>query len=30
MNIGIIVHSHTGNTLAVAETLKETLAKLGH
>lgn len=30
MNIGIIVHSHTGNTLSVAEKLKETLMRTGH
>lgn len=30
MHVGIIVHSHTGNTLSVAEALKETIIKLGH
>ena len=30
MNIGIIVHSHTGNTLSVAEKLKENLLSKGH
>ncbi len=30
MNIGIIVHSKTGNTLSVAERLKEQLIKNGH
>jgi len=30
MKIGIVVHSHTGNTLAVAESLKEALLKAGH
>ena len=30
MNIGIIVYSHTGHTLAVAERLKETLSAAGH
>jgi len=30
MNIGIIVHSHTGNTLSVAEKLKEKYEKEGH
>lgn len=30
MNIGIIVHSHTGNTLSVAEKLQERLSKKGH
>ena len=30
MNIGIIVHSHTGNTLSVAEKLKESLTLKGH
>ena len=30
MNIGIIVYSQTGNTLAVAEKMKETCAAAGH
>lgn len=30
MNIGIIVHSHTGNTLSVAEKLKEKFLSEGH
>jgi flavodoxin len=30
MKIGIIVHSHTGNTLSVAERLKEKLVSAGH
>lgn len=30
MKIGIIVHSHTGNTLSVAERLKDTLQESGH
>jgi len=30
MNIGIIVYSQTGNTLSVAEKLKEKLAAAGH
>jgi len=30
MNIGIIVHSHTGNTLSVANKIKEELEKKGH
>jgi flavodoxin len=30
MNIGIIVYSHTGNTLSVAEKLEEKLVKAGH
>lgn len=30
MKVGIIVHSHTGNTLSVAERLKEALIKEGH
>ncbi len=30
MNIGIIVHSQTGNTLSVAEKLREALAQAGH
>ena len=30
MNIGIIVHSHTGNTYSVAERLMESLVKDGH
>jgi hypothetical protein len=30
MNIGIIVHSETGNTHSVATTLKEKLAAAGH
>jgi len=30
MNIGIIVHSHTGNTLLVAERLKEKFVAQGH
>jgi NAD(P)H dehydrogenase (quinone) len=30
MNIGIIIHSHTGNTLAVGEKLKDTLLAAGH
>lgn len=30
MNIGIVVYSQTGNTLAVAQKLKEVLAKSGH
>ncbi len=30
MNIGIIVHSCTGNTLSVAEKLKESLTLKGH
>jgi flavodoxin len=30
MNIGIIVFSHTGNTLSVAEELEERLVKAGH
>ncbi|MBH1941791.1 flavodoxin [Mobilitalea sibirica] len=30
MKVGIIVHSHTGNTLSVAEKMKETLLAAGH
>lgn len=30
MKIGIIVHSHTGNTLSVAEKLKEKFLSAGH
>ncbi len=30
MNIGLIVHSDTGNTLSVAERLQQKLAALGH
>lgn len=30
MKIGIIVHSHTGNTLQVAEKIREALAAQGH
>lgn len=30
MKVGIIVHSHTGNTLNVAQRLKEELEKAGH
>jgi menaquinone-dependent protoporphyrinogen IX oxidase len=30
MRIGLLIHSHTGNTLAVAEQLKEKLIKKGH
>ena len=30
MKVGIIVHSHTGNTLSVAEKLKDALAAKGH
>lgn len=30
MNIGIVVHSQTGNTLSVAERLREKLAAAGH
>jgi len=30
MKVGIIVHSHTGNTLSVAEKLKDTIAAKGH
>jgi len=30
MRIGIVVHSHTGNTLSVAEKIKEKLSKKGH
>ena len=30
MNIGIIVHSHTGHTLKVAKELEETLSADGH
>lgn len=30
MKIGIIIHSHTGNTLSVGERLKESLAAGGH
>lgn len=30
MKVGIIIHSHTGNTLSVAERLKEVLAAAGH
>ena len=30
MNIGIIVHSHTGNTLSVAEKLKDKFLAEGH
>lgn len=30
MKIGIIIHSHTGNTLSVGERLKESLATGGH
>jgi NAD(P)H dehydrogenase (quinone) len=30
MNIGIIVHSQTGNTYSVAERIKETLITCGH
>lgn len=30
MKIGIIVHSHTGNTFSVAQKLREKLAKAGH
>jgi hypothetical protein len=30
MNVGIIVHSQTGHTLAVAKALREALASAGH
>ncbi len=30
MNIGIIIHSHTGHTLSVAEKLQDELLKTGH
>ncbi len=30
MNIGIIIHSHTGNTLSVAQKVKEKLSAAGH
>jgi flavodoxin len=30
MKVGIIIHSHTGNTLSVAEKLKDTIAAKGH
>jgi len=30
MKVGIIVHSHSGNTLSVAEKLKDTIAAKGH
>lgn len=30
MKVGIIVHSHTGNTLSVAERMKEQLSATGH
>ena len=30
MKIGLLIHSHTGNTLSVAEKLKDTLLKGGH
>jgi menaquinone-dependent protoporphyrinogen IX oxidase len=30
MNVGILVYSHTGHTLAVAEKLKEALSAAGH
>lgn len=30
MKVGIIVHSHTGNTLSVAQRLKEALSAAGH
>lgn len=30
MNIGMIIYSHTGNTLSVAEKLKEKLFEAGH
>lgn len=30
MNIGIIVHSHTGNTLSVSQKLEESFLKAGH
>lgn len=30
MKIGVIIHSHTGNTLSVGERLKETLLAKGH
>lgn len=30
MNVGIIVHSHTGNTLCVAQSLQEKLIEAGH
>jgi len=30
MNIGIIIHSHTGNTLSVGEKLKDNLNTAGH
>lgn len=30
MKIGLLIHSHTGNTLSVAEKLKESLVKGGH
>lgn len=30
MKVGIIVHSHTGNTLSVAEKIREELIKSGH
>jgi flavodoxin len=30
MKVGIIVHSHTGNTLSVAEKLKDAIAAKGH
>lgn len=30
MKVGVIVHSHTGNTLSVAEKMKEALSASGH
>ena len=30
VKVGIIIHSHTGNTLAVAEKLQERLMEAGH
>ena len=30
MNVGVIIHSHTGNTLSVGEKLKETISNKGH
>ncbi len=30
MNIGIIIHSHTGNTLCVAQKIEEKLSAAGH
>lgn len=30
MNVGIIIHSHTGNTLSVAERIRDGLVNAGH